>query len=186
MITDIDTLVTRIKEKISEKQKRRGRPRVMAEMRALHELTDVGTEYRSERQRINRAYAHDAIGRLGRGRDPAYFWLVNYVEEDRRPHSAFPKREQWTILAELGRIANDEAMRAVARDICARKPTTKDAVATIRRVRLGRQPPGGVDDLTDRLISFVCGYADSHAGVDLAMILEALDQAAQVVEAHWE
>src|SRR5687767_2550368 len=104
-----EVLASLIKEKISEKQKRRGRPRVMAVMRALHELNEVGTDYRSERQRINRAYAQDAIGRLGGGQDPAYFWLVNYVEEDRRPHNVFPKREQWTILAELGRIADDEA-----------------------------------------------------------------------------
>jgi hypothetical protein len=82
----------------------------------------------------------------------------------------------------LGRIANDEELRAVARRICEHKPTTKDAVVMIRRFRLGRQPKGDANDLTDRLIDLISTYLDSHAGVDDAMILQALRLVAQVVK----
>jgi hypothetical protein len=161
-----------VSEKFSEKRKR-GRPRLLHH--ALHEVFAQGQQYASERTIQNTSYHIRAFGLLQD--EPWAKWLVGDVSQEGKPGQV-----RKTILAELGRLGDDEALRAVARHICERKPTTKDAVAMIRHYRLGRQPRGAVDDLTNRLITLIVEYIDSHAGVDAAMIREALTYAGPVVE----
>jgi hypothetical protein len=161
-----------ISENFSEKRKR-GRPRLLHP--ALHEVFAQGQQYASERTIQNASYHIRAFSLLQD--EPWAKWLMGYVSQEGKPGQI-----RKTILAELGRLREDEVLRAVARQICERKPTTKDAVAMIRHYRLGRQPRGAVDDLTDRLTTLIVEYIDSHAGVDAAMIREALTTTGLVIE----
>ena len=94
-----------------------------------------------------------------------------------------PGAYRQTILQELGRIEDADNLKAVARQLCKLKPSAREAVAMIRHFRLGQQPTGHADDLTKRFIALTNGYNGGHAGVDKAIILEALTRTVQGVEA---
>ena len=48
---------------------------------------------------------------------------------------------KWTVLSELGRIPNEQALRAVARFVGQQRLPTGQAVAVIRRIRVGDHSP---------------------------------------------
>ena len=58
-----------------------------------------------------------------------------------------------TILAELGRIEDEDDLRSIARQICELKPGSKEAVAMIRQWRTGKSPSGDAISLTNALIA---------------------------------
>lgn len=68
--------------------------------------------------------------------DPEFAWLAD------GPAMTEGKRNSWKpgILAELGRIDNEDDIRTFAREICRIKPFTKDAERAIREWRLGKEP----------------------------------------------
>jgi hypothetical protein len=116
----------------------------------------LGTLYpgQAPRQLIER---HDAISALqalgwhGGGREvsPDLRWLWN------------GGKMRMSILAELGRIEEPGAVLTIARQICELKPKAREAVAMIRRCRLGESPlkDGG---LTAELIRAVNAYLTRH------------------------
>jgi hypothetical protein len=72
-------------------------------------------------------------------------------------------RTQRTILYELGRIEDREALLEVARELCASQPRTQEGVQTIRRVRRvlkGEEvaPAGDALALANELIETLNGY----------------------------
>ena len=62
-----------------------------------------------------------------------------------------------TILAELGRIDDEQAREVMALYLCEHKPTTRQAVALIRQYRLGTRPQG-----SPRQLAAVIQRADRH------------------------
>jgi hypothetical protein len=166
--------VSDISETISEKRRRGRPPRYRPET-----MTLVGSFcpwVQTVRGRQNKYYESLALQVLRE--EPGLEWLRDRdAMRQGKLHAYRP-----TLLQELGRIEDAETIKAVARRLCERKPTTRDAVATIRHFRTGQQPAGNPDDLTDRLMTLIDAYLGSHAGVDQAMILEALTRTARAVE----
>src|SRR6266536_4044997 len=68
------------------------------------------------------------------------------------------------ILAELGRIEDDAALRALAARICELKPRTREAVAMIRRRRRDATTPVGESALTREILAAIDAYLARHPG----------------------
>lgn len=153
---------------------RRGRPprydpAYMTTMRALY------PELRTARGLHNKYYQGRAQGVL---KDEAGVeWLMDVAQL--KQHQ--PGNYRQTILQELGRIDDDDALKAVARRLCELQPSTHEAVAMIRRWRLGTLPQGMAGDLATQLLSVLNRYLQGHTGVDQAMLLEALARTTRAV-----
>jgi hypothetical protein len=127
----------------------------------------------------NRLYALRAMDRLGLLEDgklrealaekPALDWLVS--EEGAR----------WAILAELGRIRDSGAFDTAVRWVLEYRPRTKEAVARIRRFRIGKSNPPDTNELADEVVRAVDDYATRHPGITPGQALEALGLAIQAV-----
>jgi hypothetical protein len=84
-----------------------------------------------------------------------------------------------SVLAELGRIKDDDTLRQIARDLCRAKPTTaRWAVRAVRRWRTGRAPAGDVASLSRLLAVTAETYRREHADVSYADLRAALAAAA--------
>jgi hypothetical protein len=66
--------------------------------------------------------------------DLAFRWLC-----DGKAMTAGGAKWKPAILTELGRIDDEDDLREVARQLCELKPKTKDAIAAVRRWRLGKK-----------------------------------------------
>jgi hypothetical protein len=108
----------------------------------------------------------------------AFEWLTSTEESINKGTG----RLRFGILAELGRIEDDDALKAVATRVCELKPRNKDAVVMIRRWRTGKAPAGGALGLTDALIRCINDYIASHPGTTWQMVRAALENAADAVE----
>jgi hypothetical protein len=172
------SMTSRISATVSE-NRRRGRPRVFdavtfARLRAQMRQDNADI---SDRTVQNRLYQYTAQGLLD-GQDWAR-WLIDPkgIMQDKR--RAYRK----TIMQELGRLQNPDLLVEMARFICERKPTTRDAVRMIRMARRGYKPRGTADHLAARIMALVHDYHYHHAGVDQDVLLGAL----RIVEdAVWE
>lgn len=165
-----------ISEKFSEN--RRGRPVVMsAEDEAILNAFGLFTECHTRRSKLNVFYRQRAIGIL---KDGDYKWLFD--ESAIMKGTDGKKHIQPTILTELGRIDDDEAMRDVALQICKLKPKTRDAVLMIRRVRTGGLPLGDALQLANKIIHTINQYLHGHAGVTKEQVFDALATAKQSVD----
>lgn len=100
----------------------------------------------------------------------AYLWIWG------KPHVPNPgdHRVKWTVLAELGRIEDEETMREVAAYVCKVRLPTRAAVLAIRRFRMGEPPPGSALDLANAVIKTVNDYMNAHAELTPADIRDAL------------
>ena len=85
------------------------------------------------------------------------------------------------ILAELGRIADDELLLEMAGEICRHKPNVKEAVAAIRRFRGVRNEPSS-RKLMVKLIKTVDAYLKRYPTTTWQQVETALEQAADVVD----
>ena len=160
---------TAISEKFSEKPKR-GRPRAFSEtMEHAYQAYGLFTDTKTRRGRVNICYRQHALYVI-KG-DPRLAWLFDSELIRTQEHAPFRR----TILTELGRIPNDEDLRAVALRICELKPTTKEAVAMIRRFRLGRPAVGSVEGLWDVLARTINEYQASHPEITRTEMLRALE-----------
>lgn len=95
----------------------------------------------------------------------------------------FPTAEafQWTLLAELGRLEDDETLREFARQFCETSLSVKGAVARIRAYRTGKGP---TPDLT-RLAGLLAGVVDqyrSSTGCTWQLVLSAVEKLQRVCE----
>jgi hypothetical protein len=108
----------------SKKQKK-GRPRLLnCDMEAI--LKSSFSENKTHRSLQNKFYLLRSF-RLIKS-DPALGWLYQEGESIRA-----------TILSELGRIDRDEDLLTLARELCALKPKTRDAIILIRTFRKSKQ-----------------------------------------------
>jgi hypothetical protein len=104
-------------------KRKRGRPPIIApEMMAW--ARDCFPDVTSDRHQRNIAYMGKALCTLGG--DPEFSWITA------------PAAWKPGILAELGRIDDDEAIRIIARKICEAKPLVRDAERAVREWRRGK------------------------------------------------
>lgn len=94
------------------------------------------------------------------------------------------------ILAELGRFqeqppGEDEAPQLderrileLAREICRRKMTTRQAVAWLKAERNGGPPPADTHELANRIAKLIRDYRSNHATLTTEQLREALELAA--------
>ncbi len=156
-------------ENFSETPKR-GRPRAFAPYtEALADILTGGLPA-TPRHRQNLLYRQRAAVRLLD--DNRFTWLI-----DREG-----KRVKSTILAELGRIEDEQQMREVAESLCSLRPSTSDAVALIRGFR-GVQQKGSAGALAGLIRQQVMRYWNAHPEMSLAEVTAGLDLAMEQVEA---
>ena len=119
------------------------------EFRAWYE--NLGLEARTERGLLNEAYkwrAHAVLYCV-----PGCSWLCDAEKMRMGEKDAYKP----TILIELGKIKDTEAMIAIALQICDIKPKSKQGALMVKQARLGKQP-GDTVDLANRLIKFINSY----------------------------
>lgn len=162
-----------ISEAASEKRKR-GRPRIMGP--SAESMADfVAPDVKSSRGRQDSYYRMIALTVLTK--DERLAWLA-----DESAMKAGTGRWKPSILSELGRIPNEEDLKAVALRICELKPKTKDAVAMIRRARLGREPEGNYLTLFKHLENALNAYLSGRPSTPEDWIIKALRDLADCIE----
>jgi hypothetical protein len=165
-------------ENISDKPKR-GRPKLLDEW-IEEKLRDDWGPFATERTVQNAWYHIRAFNVLGFGDDapldPFFLWLCD-PERQRGPSGKVFRK---TILTELGRIGDDETLIAVAREICDLKPKARDAVALIRRARLGGGKPKP-NQLGNEIIRAINAYQARYPSTTPAEIAAALTAVYAVV-----
>jgi hypothetical protein len=162
-------------ENFSEKRKR-GRPRlsIASEKACAVSGLEIGCQTRRGKQ--NYWYAMDCIHALRD--DPQFHWLWN-AELAAKGQMKLP----FSILAALGRLQDPELIRAMALQICQMdpKPKARDAIVSIRRVRISKDRPPSTDKLSDAIITVVDDYWFRHPDATPALILDALQTVADLV-----
>ncbi len=161
-------------ENVSIKPKR-GRPRSVA--REVGEIgRRLGGEAKSDRSATNFGYfviAMDALDLRSlvdgtvKKVDHPYGWF------DRGKGECQPRQ---TILTELGRIENQDELRAIAELICRQQMRTREAIAMIRQFRLGEGTASALD-LTIRILSSINDYILQHPSTTLTQVRAALENA---------
>src|SRR5207302_954222 len=113
----------------------------------------------SERQKVEVCYSQRALEILHRSCDKRFVWLC-----DEEATMAGRVKLNFGILAALGRIEDEEELRAMALQICELKPKTREAIVMIRRFRNGSSPPS-VWQVTEELCRVLDGYNLRHPAV---------------------
>jgi len=145
MITDAMTAPSPISEESSEKRKRGRPPRL--ETTIARQVGEGASPAAGPRARVNRGFAIQAMCVLQEDEAGQYGWLFETAAMTRGdPHSFRP-----SILAELGRIDDEELLKECARIICDQKPTARDAIIRIRRLRRRSPPRGDAEQLQSEL-----------------------------------
>jgi hypothetical protein len=158
-------------EESSEKPKR-GRPRVIpADWERALTPTGIFIDCNSDRAKQNIFYRSQALRVLGYGKDPMFSWLADI--EGMRTNE--PKSLRSSILAELGRIQDEETLRAVALQICELKPKARDASAMIRDARRGKPTVVNADEIADELINCVNSLMRRKRATPWAQVIKALE-----------
>jgi hypothetical protein len=165
-------------EKISKNP--RGRPRLIHSKELRDVIRFAANPGTCERTLQNKLYQLRAMQVLNLDVDDpplAYLWIWGL------PHIPNPgdHRAKWTILAELGRIEDDDDLRAIAAQVCELKLKTSDAVAAIRRVRLGKAAKSDVPALTNALIRTINQYLVRCPDTTGAQIVTALENVRYLV-----
>jgi hypothetical protein len=160
-----------VSESFSEIQPgpKRGRPRAF-DKAEVDNVRTLFPEVTSERGQVNRCYGIKALVVLNYA-EP-YQWLTSTPELI----NAGRGKIRFTLLAELGRIGDEDLLRRAAAEVCRLKPSTAAGVGMIHAWR-GRQRPGGIVGLANVVIAAVNRYADVHHNTTLPMVLAALDRA---------
>lgn len=167
----INENIMAISEKFPEKKKR-GRPRL------LHP-EDEKTYRRSMPSRDirtlqNQDYEVRALSILGLNKinppDYPFLWLgdISKIENEISERRFYRK----TILAELGRIADNENLIEAAKEVCRLKPKTTEAIKMIREWRLGR--PAVSTSLEMILRKAIEDYREKHSEITLNNIYKIL------------
>ena len=195
-----------VSENPPEKPKRsRGRPRLIK--RAGLDMVDrLYANVGSERGRNGKFYMMIALNTLVGLEDhderARYYWLApdgailalmpglseGYRANTKRignPKDVPGAALRETLLTELGRVMvayDKDTMLRLAQQLCEMepKPTTREAVAMVRRWRLGEpdepEPPGVAGlKLIDALAKFLDDYRATHAGVTRDVQRDALE-----------
>jgi hypothetical protein len=162
-------------ENISETKA--GRPSLMGvEQEAFLIASGLVTNSTPRRSKMNVFYRQRAVGILFEG---DYKWLF---DEEKIMADGGDKHWKPTILTELGRIENDDDLRAVASQLCERKPATRDAVLMVRTFRTGGLPVGDSIQLANEVIQTINRYRHSHADVTKQDVVDALEAVSTSVD----
>ena len=156
----------------------RGRPKRFsdAEM-AIYRW--VASEVKTTRHLVNIGYQQRAVGLLYE--DAQFCWLC----DKERMQAGAAKAWRRGIFSELGRIDDPDELRTVAEQICKMQPKT-NAVALIRRWRLGKEAKGGWVSLAVRLEQTVNEFKQTNPCLswkDIAQALETVLEAVREKEA---
>ena len=169
-----------ITENISEKPKR-GRPPVIPDTFFSDKFVEFIygpelVEYTTRRSKVSLAYRALAEE------------TIACAVDAKRGEEAFGEfawlRNKKTLLTELGRMLFDADMAgqmlATARELCEWKPTTKEGVAWVRSVRIGKPALWSIDDLVGALARAIDGFRACHrTSVELPDVIEALREVEQ-------
>jgi hypothetical protein len=154
---------------------RRGRPRIhtseaMAVYRGLWPEHNTRALQNKRYQSRAQAVLQDELG---------IEWLMDLQKLNQGQKCNYRQ----TMLQELGRIDNDEHLKAIARQLCEIKPTSIQAIAMIRRWRLGHDAPTSTEGLADYLRHRLNQYLQTHHDCTLAQAREAVQQLMRDIEA---
>lgn len=168
--------MTALSEAASKKRGRGRPPAFSAEYRAA--IGALFPDIKTRRGLSDCLYRLRAVNLLEK--DKRFTWLADgEAMQAGRPGAWRP-----AILTELGRIGDDDTLLAVAARLCELKPKTKDAVARIRRARLGREPAGDYLALCVHLENTVNSYLLTHPAAPWANVTRALRELAECIEAE--
>ncbi len=137
--------------------KKRGRPSKFSDEERIVAALSNSTTTRGKQNFMYGLRAHHMLGDKDLDASPFGHFLPSYneVTSGRKEFSS-------VLLSEIGRLAWDE-MRPVAQEICDRKLTTKEAIAFVRRNRLGdREKEFNQYELFGKIAKCVNAYTDSH------------------------
>jgi len=164
------TQASAIKEPDSQKR-RRGRPPVVSAA-AMAMIKRIIEENHSHRAHMNLFYAQHAMAVLQANEQDREFVLLFDKEAMKRgtPSATW----QRSVLTELGRLPDAADICEVARAVCAKALSPADAIAFIRRVRLGPRPahPAGI---AQALRIALVSYLRLHPGTTLPTVIDGLD-----------
>jgi len=156
-------------EVTSETKRREGRPARFSDETMAYVAT-LYPEVRSRRGLVDIAYRIRACALL---KDiAACHWLYDSEGAKQGNDSAW----QPSILTELGRIDDDDALLAIAMQVCARQPSREDAIHLIRRYRTAARPPLP-DQLTTEILGVINGYIRRYPRTTWPEVHDALDLA---------
>jgi hypothetical protein len=91
------------------------------------------------------------------------------------------KEYKRTILQELGRLEDNDLIRAVAGEICKNKLSTSRAITYIRRHRMENQAEGDALNLAVAIKKMLKEYSRKHSGVTSELMLTSLGIVSDVV-----
>jgi hypothetical protein len=174
----MDKAMNTISEAASKKS--RGRPKTIPkEQRGIISWVSDG---QTERCKQDKFFLVHSMGVLQN--DKRFSWLCDEEEMQKGTGKGWKP----SILSELGRYffsvhLDEEKLKDIALEICEAKPKTKDAVAMLRRYRLGRGPGHDHSKLWNHICEAVNGYARQHAEVDSRDIAEVLRGIADQMDA---
>ena len=142
------------------------------EIKAL--LRQMNPRVKTERGLLNVAYRLRAVTNIMH--IPECSWLCD--EEKMKAGES----QAWkpTILIELGKILDVEAMISIALQICQIKPKGKQGALMVRNIRLGKNQ-GDIINLANEVIQTINGYMDRYE-MSSESVLEALQVVYQKTE----
>ena len=164
-----------ISETVSEKKKR-GRPKIVPEWEI--KLWEKMSAFDTARSYQNKHYLLEAMNALEY--DPEFAWLLPAEAEIKAGRAKIRN----AIMYELGRLQDRDVIRAVASRVCELKQKSKDAVAMIRRFRLGRGAKPDFIDLYMHIANALDDYLIGHPSTPPEMQARALRELADSVEEH--
>jgi len=165
-----DPSQARISETVSEKPKR-GRPPAFPD--SAHALAaKMKPDVRTRRGQQNLVYAMIGLNFV-RARGAQFAWLF----DEAAAQSGDNPRMKWTILSELGRVADEELREALATLLCEQKPTTREAITWIRRARKAHCGKSSAIALADAILRIIDDYQTTHPDTTPQQVFAALEDA---------
>jgi len=154
-------------EVTSETKRREGRPARFSDETMAYVAT-LYPEVHSRRGLVDIAYRIRACALL---KDiAACHWLYDSEGVKQGDDSAW----QPSILTELGRIDDDDALIAIAMQVCGRQPSRKEAIRFIRRYRTARRPPQN-DQLTTEILGVINDFVQRYPQTTLEAVNDTLE-----------
>lgn len=156
---------------ISEAASKKGRPRIDDEY--LKVLATTFPNVTTRRGLQNKNYAFNVWKILDLTPNEDFTWLLDKAAG----HANKPHFCKWSVLAELGRINDQEVVMDLARQLCRLKPSVKESVAIVRRFRLGKCGDGDAEALMKEILRAVDRYRERFPMTNAEQVLAALGAA---------
>jgi hypothetical protein len=152
----------------------RGRPRLLPDLMFDVIRRSFGTRARTRRQQQEYVWAYAALAAIREdapGFPPGspYAWIV----------CTDPVVQKTSVLAELGRLGDPEAIRQLARRVCELRQPAKRAVGYVRYLRRGFGSRGDRAGLRRHLDRALEDYLNAHPDTDVEDVQAVLDALAE-------